>query len=559
MNLRPYQIQAVDSAFAEWQRVQSTLNVMATGCGKTVVASHTARRMNKPTLMLVHREELLWQGKKKIEQVTGWRVGVEMGDYKAHQDGIFGYQAIVSTVQTQYSGRDGEGRMTLFNPHDFGLLIVDEAHRYVAPKYKEVVDYYKQNPALKVLGLTATPKRADDKAMGQIFESVCMNYGIADATNDGWLAPIRQRMVTVEGLDLSKVRTSMGDLSNSDLSEAISRVVGKIALPTLEIIEDRKTLIFMPNRKTAEAICDFFNAKQEGIARWVSGKTDKLERREILADYAAGKFQILVNVDVLIEGYDHAGIQVVAIPRLTKSEARYIQMLGRGTRPEDGLVDQFPTAEQRIEAIAASSKPYLEVIDYAGNAGRHKLITALDVLGGDYSPAVRARARGKAEGAGQAIDPKAAMEEAKAEIAREKEEAERIRMEKARAVAAVAQKPNYVSLWVDPFSALDIPAPRQSAWTAGRMLSEKQRDMIEKHYGMDPDTLNYAEGKKLVDELFRRWKTGECSPKQANLLKKYGMNIHASRSEAAELIGLIKAGKAKSAPKVEKFVCPGFE
>jgi superfamily II DNA or RNA helicase len=136
-------------------------------------------------MVLAHREELIFQAKDKIHTVTGLEVQVEMGAYRS-QHGLFGAApVIVSTVQTHTAGNDGGGRMTKFEPEDFGLLIIDEAHHATAGSYKRCIEWYKRNPELKILGVTATPDRSDEQALGQIFDTVAYDYEVMDAIQGG--------------------------------------------------------------------------------------------------------------------------------------------------------------------------------------------------------------------------------------------------------------------------------------------------------------------------------------------------------------------------------------
>ena len=75
--------------------------------------------------------------------------------------------------------------MNRFSPHDFGLLVIDEGHHSTAASYRKVIEHFSQNPDLKILGVTATPDRADEEALGQIFETVADVYEILDAIHDG--------------------------------------------------------------------------------------------------------------------------------------------------------------------------------------------------------------------------------------------------------------------------------------------------------------------------------------------------------------------------------------
>ena len=126
MNLRPYQSAASDAIFKEWLEHDSTLVVMPTGGGKTILFADVIRRVfPRRALVIAHREELIFQARDKIERVTGLKADVEMGERRA-EGGLFGTaRVIVSTIQTQCSGGDGGGRMAKFDPQRFGVLIID--------------------------------------------------------------------------------------------------------------------------------------------------------------------------------------------------------------------------------------------------------------------------------------------------------------------------------------------------------------------------------------------------------------------------------------------------
>src|ERR1039457_4952611 len=112
---------------------------------------------------------------------------------------------VVGTVQTVTN------RLHKFKPDDFGLLVIDEMHHGTAPSYRRILDYFSQNPELKILGVTATPERADQEALSQVCESVAFNYGISEAVRDGWLVDITAQFCQVNRLDLSEVHTTAGD------------------------------------------------------------------------------------------------------------------------------------------------------------------------------------------------------------------------------------------------------------------------------------------------------------------------------------------------------------
>lgn len=125
------------------------------------------------------------------------------------------------------------------------------------------------------------------------------------------------------------------------------------------------------------------------------------------------------------------------------------QVIGRGTRPLPGVIDPYADGEpaQRRQAIAQSAKPSMCVLDFAGNAGRHKIITAADVLGGKYGEPVRQYAKKCAQDEGRCLlmDDALAQAQAELELLEEEQERERRRQIRAQRVAYDAQE-------VSPFS-----------------------------------------------------------------------------------------------------------
>ena len=499
MILRPYQSAACEAIFKEWQENDSTLVVMPTGGGKTILFADVIRRVfPRRALVIAHREELIFQAKDKIQRVTGLHADVEMGEYTAEGSLFDASPVVVSTIQTQCSGGDGGGRMSKFDPQRFGVLIIDEAHHATSQTYRRVIDYYRTNPALKVLGVTATPDRADEEALGQVFQSVAFDYEVQDAIHDGWLVPIQQQMASA----------------------------------SLEIIGQRRALVFTASVKAAEMTAEIFNRHRSGMAAWVCGKTDKDDRRSYLSDFATGKIQVMCNCGVLTEGFDDPGVEVVIMGRPTKSRALYSQMVGRSTRPLPGVVDGPETPEARKAAIAASAKPSCLVVDFVGNAGRHKLVTSADILGGKFSEQAIEKAILKAREARGPVNMTQELDLAEEEL-REQREQDRL-AEIARRANLVATA-RFTTQSVDPFDVLHLEPTKARGWDQGRQLSEKQRTLLAKQ-GINPDQVSFTEAKQLIAEIFRRWNGNLCSFKQAKVLKKYGFETNVSFAQASATI-----------------------
>lgn len=536
MTMRPYQNAAVEGAFKAWEENASTLIVLPTGLGKTVVFSEIVRRMQPArSIVIAHREELIFQAAEKIERVTGVAGGIEMGEN--HATGFFGEPPpyVVSTVQTQCSGGDGGGRMTKFLPEDFGLVVIDEAHHATSATYKRVIKYYRQNPNCKILGVTATPDRADEEALGQVFDSVAYEYQILQAIRSGWLVPIQQQMVTVGSMDFSNIKTTAGDLNQGELAEVMEeeRNLQAVAQPSVEICGDKRAIVFAATVKQAERLAEIINRYKPDTASWICGKTDKDDRRRILKDFKDGRLQFVVNVGVLTEGFDDSGVEVIVMARPTKSRALYAQMAGRGTRPHDtvaGLLGGCATDAERCAMIANSVKPSCLIVDFCGNAGRHKLVSSADILGGnisdDVAEAVAAKIR---ENGGKPVDVSEAIQQ-------EMDLREQRRKEDAARRAELRIKANFLISNIDPFNEWDLTPVVERGWDRHRHFTPKQEMVLMQRIGVDPKKIPYGQGKQLLDEYFRRMQAGYASLKQTRCLRKWGIRAPMRFDETRRLM-----------------------
>jgi superfamily II DNA or RNA helicase len=337
MQLRCYQSAAVDAVIGRFDAGdQRTLVVLPTGGGKTIVAGHVARRLlagGGRVMVVAHRDELVRQAADKFAAVTGIMPAIEKADDRSLEEGIHGPpRIVVSSVQTQVSGRAGSERMRRFHPGDFALLWVDEAHHAPAETWRRVIDYYGQNLGCKVLGVTATADRADGEELGQVFQSVAYRYELPDIIEDGYLVPIRQSRVRIDGLDFSRCRTTAGDLNQGDLEAAMlaEKPFHGVAHATIETAcglprdsmtgirddEDRtarleeligargrrrKTLVFTVGIAQAERMAEVFNRWIPQSAASIDGTMTMELRRKTLRWFKDGKIQFLVNCMVCLD------------------------------------------------------------------------------------------------------------------------------------------------------------------------------------------------------------------------------------------------------------------
>ena len=533
MNLRPYQQEAIDATLRELEKVNSTIIVLPTGTGKTVVFSHlTKTYLNRGRVMvLAHREELIRQAAEKIHKITGIIPGIEMAAERA-DGGMYGKsRVVVSSIQTLITGR-----MHNFDPAEFSLVITDECHHSVAASYAKVYEHMLKGGA-KHVGVTATPDRSDEEALGKVFETVAYDYELPDAIHDGWLCPILQTSIFVKGLDYSNVKTTAGDMNQGDIAKAQKeeKVLQGMIVPMIEAARNRKTIVFAtPGSartedsyfKIAEKMTEIIAGYRPGQVHRVSQDTPKEDRRQILRNFATGKFQYLVNVGVLTEGFDDPSIEVVAVTRPTKSRSLYAQMIGRGTRPLPGIVDQYGEATQRRRAIETSAKPSVEVIDFTANVGNHKLINTTDILGGNYSDEEIARVKKQIErNGGKAMDPEKMLEENRRKVKEQNEWRKHI-----------TAKVEYEAKSVNPFDVLDIPFVRERGWDVGKLPSPAQVQML-KNQGIDASKMNRAQAGAIITKIVERQRQGMASYATTTQLRKIGVKGEVTAAQAAVLLG----------------------
>lgn len=544
-HLRDYQVETADSIEREWLLNDAVLAVLATGLGKTVIFAEIIRRRQEAgrTLVLCHREELVFQAKKKIEHFTGIPCEVEMADQVASTSIFHQMPVVIATIQTLVSGRK-QKRMERFSPMDFATLIFDEAHHGCADTWKKVLEYFRSNTDLKILGVTATPDRTDESALGQIFQSTAANVGILEGIEMGWLVPVEQQMITVEGLDFSNVRATAGDLNGADLAaimEAEKNLHG-LCSATVEIARERQTIVFTASVKHAEMACNIFNRHKPGIAEWICGTTPKESRRKIMDNMHSAKTQILCNVGVATEGFDCPAVEVIVMGRPTKSRSLFAQMAGRATRPLPGVVDGLDDSapDIRRNAILTSAKKSCLLVDMVGNSGRHKLVTALDLLGGKYPEDAKALAHDIIEKDGGNRNTTDALEEAQARIIakrkKEEEEKERAEEEKKKRIKA---KATFSSRFIDPFDVFQIAPDQYKDDNRTGVLTAREKELLG-WSKINHDAMTYGQAKTALKEVNRRYKEKLCTLPQMNTLMKHGFDgISMTKEDANRLIDQI--------------------
>lgn len=515
--LRPYQQQARDRIHAEWDAGHTrTLLVLPTGTGKTIVFASVAAdqvRAGDRVLILAHRGELLEQAADKLQRSTGLVSAVEKAESTCLDSW---FRVVVGSVQTLQR----TARLERF-PHDyFGTIIIDEAHHAITDGYRRILDYFGD---AKVLGVTATPDRGDMRNLGEVFDSLAFEYKLTDAIKEGYLCKIMAQTIPLQ-LDITSVTMSGGDYAVGDLGTALDPYLEQIAAEMARRCKSRKTVVFLPLIKTSQKFRDLLNTYGFRAAE-VNGQSD--DRRQVLADFDAGKYNVLCNSMLLTEGWDCPSVDCVVVLRPTKVRSLYSQTVGRGTRLSPGKTD-------------------LLLLDFLWMTDKHELCRPADLVCEDRTVARQMTEHLAETGCPEDIEEAAAQ--ASEDVVAQREEALAKQLEEQRRKKAKLVDPLQYEMSIQAEDLAGyVPA---FGWEAGPP-SEQQTAALEK-LGILPDAVESA-GKAalLLDRLNKRRDEGLTTPKQIRCLEKYGFQHVGTWSfEAARhMIDRIAAQGWRGVPK----------
>lgn len=515
--LRPYQQRAKDKIHAEWESGhRRTLLVLPTGTGKTIVFASVAAdqvRAGDRVLILAHRGELLEQAADKLQRSTGLVSAVEKAESTCLNSW---FRVVVGSVQTLQRS----ARLERFPRDYFSTIIIDEAHHAITDGYRRILDYFE---SAKVLGVTATPDRGDMRNLGEVFDSLAYEYKLTDAIKEGYLCKIMAQTIPLQ-LDISGVALSGGDYAVGELGTALDPYLEQIAAEMVQRCRGRKTVVFLPLIKTSQKFRDLLNAKGLQAAEVNGQSTD---RKEVLADFDAGKYNVLCNSMLLTEGWDCPSVDCVVVLRPTKVRSLYSQMVGRGTRLSEGKAD-------------------LLLLDFLWMTDKHELCRPADLVCEDRAVA-RQMTENLAE-TGVPEDIEEAAAQACEDVVAQREEA---------LAKQLAEQRRKKSKLVDPLQyEMSIQAEDLSGyvpafgWEAGPP-TEQQTTALEK-LGILPDAVESAgKASLLLDRLHKRRDEGLTTPKQIRCLEKYGFQHVGTWSfeQAKHMIDRIAAQGWRGVPK----------
>lgn len=328
MKLRLYQKEDLTKILSSLQSNTGVLYQLVTGGGKSVIISEVVLHYHdKKILFLAHRRELLLQMRTRLIK-SGLQVGVMMSDMEEELDD----NIVVASIQTAIRSK----RIDSLLQHDWDMIIIDEAHHLRSPSYDKLLDILiKNNPGVKLFGVTATPYRSDKKDFGLYFQDLITSVEPSVLVQQGFLSDIQVLSCKLSDIDKEVVRYD-NDYQASSLSLYMRKPKYLQYLVDIyrEKADGKQMIVFCVDTQHASMVIETYKSNGYTSLGYIDSMTTLQDRDSILSSFREGSLQIIVCIETLTEGVDLPETNVVQIARPTKSIILYLQMVGRGTRPK---------------------------------------------------------------------------------------------------------------------------------------------------------------------------------------------------------------------------------
>lgn len=324
INLRPYQHGAIGNLRASIGAGNNRVLLQAaTGAGKTIIACEMIRRAtdkSKRVLFIAHRKEIIHQTSGKLDAF-----GIDHGVIMASHGRVNNHAVQVASIQT----------LTRRDKPKADLVIIDECHLSVSASFKQIVAEY---DGAVIIGLTATPIRLDGRGLGEIYGDIVQVVPMSQLISEGHL--VKPRVFAPFTPDMRGVKKSKGDYDATQTAKLMDKkeITADIVNHWQKAATDKKTIVFASSVEHSKNIVAEF--QHAGIsAKHLDANTPANIRDQTLNEWRDGKFIVLSNMGLFIEGLDVPAASCCILARPTKSLTIYLQAVGRVMRPHESKND----------------------------------------------------------------------------------------------------------------------------------------------------------------------------------------------------------------------------
>ena len=380
VKLREDQVNAMGKSISRLNDgVTRQLMSIATGWGKGALfaALRKEHELDGKVMVLVHTDELAQQAVKKLENWNpGHMIGLEMATSRCAPMDTF----IVGSVATL--GRKGSSRIKKFEPGDFSAIISDEVHHLPGDtRWQRIMDHFgvsEPGSGILSLGLTATPNRSDGKGLRPWYDEVVFERSLLDCIKMGLLCDLKCYAIRTDA-SLDNVHIKAGKFNDAELSKEINTPERNslIVRSWMKHAFEKRTLGFTQNVQHALDLAEVFKAfAVSAVAVW----GEDPERDAKVKAHRNGEYTVMLNAQMLREGYDDDKIECVLLAAPHLSPLPVAQEVGRVTRIPDDVSRRFGSLHEAREAGYPITKEYGIVLDFV-DSSRHPLCTVPSLMG----------------------------------------------------------------------------------------------------------------------------------------------------------------------------------
>lgn len=485
---RDYQRQASVAILDTWKQHKSCIATVATGGGKTLIAAGTSKFLvgqGKRVLFLANRNELC------VQPFAAFRdQGMIASLEKAESRASLSADVVIGSVQSLTR----RARLERFPKDHFTHVFADECHGALAESWQRIFAHF---DTAKICGITATPFRADGKALSEIFEVEAFRKDLFDLVDEGYLVDPDHVEKLTTAVSLANVRVrrqadGIRDFDPNDAAGAIAPYFTAIARELKARFDDKYILAFLPLVASSEKFVQACIA--EGVnAVHVDGNDPQRDQK--LQAFREGRITLLSNANLLHTGVDIPCCNATLNLRPTRSKVLYTQIVGRSTRTHPGVIDNAKTVEERLQAIAHSPKPHSIIIDPLWLSMDHDLVSPAFLIAADQEMAEEMEEATKGKHA-------YSLREIQADIQAQREEAIRRRLEAAARFRTGMVQAEYFAAAIHDHELCNWKPVY--AWEKRARPTNFTKTMLL-NAGIDPDSVqSEAHARKVIQAIGKR-------------------------------------------------------